>query len=320
VTETTHAPDRPGSSRWFHPTGSLAEGAWKVVVDDRLPGWRHTGLRVADIDGDDMVLALAAAAAERLIIPLHGSFVVEVTNDESSGGTVTYELAGRESVFEGPTDTLYLTSGTGARIRGRGRVAVADSPTSARHPTRHLPRSSAPVELRGRGRSSRQVHDLGTPAVLEAERLIVCEVITPAGNWSSYPPHKHDEHRPGHESRLEEIYYFEVVPAAGAATDHVATTAEPFAVFAATSSPAVEIELDVRVRSGDVALIPGGYHGPAAAAPGYDLYYLNVMAGPDDRVWKIADDPRHAWVRETWASEQIDPRLPITSESNGADR
>jgi 5-deoxy-glucuronate isomerase len=169
---------------------------------------------------------------------------------------------------------------------------------------------AVPVELRGAGASSRQVHNFGVPGALEAERLIVCEVITPAGNWSSHPAHKHDEATPT-ESRLEEIYYFEAAVVRGAAP----ASADPFGLFAAYSSPAGEIDLTAVVRTGDIALVPYGYHGPAAAPPGYDLYYLNVMAGPDpERAWRISDDPDQAWIRDTWAEQRPDPRLPYTAK------
>jgi 5-deoxy-glucuronate isomerase len=111
------------------------------------------------------------------------------------------------------------------------------------------------------------------------------------------------------ESRLEEIYYFEAVSTDGAHDDAA------FGVFSAYSSPAGEIDINARVHTGDIALIPFGYHGPAVAAPGYDLYYLNVMAGPDpDREWLISDDPAHAWVREAWPHQPVDPRLPFTKK------
>ena len=320
------APDRStgrAASTWFHPDGSLARDGWDVLVDGSLPGWRHTGLRVADLRGRR--LDLEPGNVERLLVPLHGSFEVEVTvedrsrdaDDEADSRVIA--LAGRASVFAGPTDTLYLPPGTAATVGGSGRLAVAEAPATRPARIRHLAAGEAPVELRGRGRSSREVHDLGTPAVLDAERLIVCEVITPAGNWSSYPPHKHDEEIPGVESRLEEIYYFEAAPTAGAKDEagsaHPGT--EAFGLFTASSSGATEIALDERVRTGDVALIPGGYHGPAAAAPGYDLYYLNVMAGPGERVWRITDDPAHAWVRGTWDHEPVDPRLPLRRDPEG---
>jgi 5-deoxy-glucuronate isomerase len=169
-----------------------------------------------------------------------------------------------------------------------------------------------PTELRGAGRSTRQVHNLGTPGVISAEKLIVCEVVTPADNWSSYPPHKHDETIPGTESSLEEIYYFEAAPARGLPTP---SASDPFGVFVTYGSPAGKIAINELVRTGDVALVPFGYHGPAAAAPGYDLYYLNVMAGPDpERAWRITDDPAHAWIRSTWEGQEPDPRLPYRKE------
>ena len=294
------------ASPWFHPRGSLARDGWDVVVDASVPGWRHTGLRIADLDGRP--LELEPGDVERLLVPLRGDVEVQVTR---AGLTEAIALAGRPSVFAGPTDTLYLPPGTAASVSGSGRLAVAEAPATRPGRIRHLTAGEATVELRGRGRSSREVHDLGTPAVLDAERLIVCEVITPAGNWSSYPPHKHDEEIPGVESKLEEIYYFEAAAVAGTAS------AAAFGLFTASSSGATEIRLDERVGTGDVALIPGGYHGPAAAAPGYDLYYLNVMAGPGERVWRITDDPAHAWVRDTWNHEPVDPRLPLRRDPEG---
>ncbi|MFE6964831.1 5-deoxy-glucuronate isomerase [Agromyces sp. NPDC057679] len=304
-------------ARWFHPHGSLARDGWSVVVDDTLPGWRHTGLRVAELGERDAAgLELAAGSVERQLVPLSGGGVhVEVV--DADGSAHAFDLGGRDSVFDGPTDTLYLPVGASALVTGSGRIAVAEAAATARHPLRLIGRDEAPVELRGRGQASRQVHDLGTPAVMAAQRLIVCEVITPAGNWSSYPPHKHDEEVPGVESQLEEIYYFEAVPTR---TDSSAPTpsdgAAPFALFSASSSSVTEIAIDERVTTGDVALLPGGYHGPAAAAPGYDLYYLNVMAGPGERAWRITDEPAHAWVRGTWDDEAVDPRLPYPSASH----
>jgi 5-deoxy-glucuronate isomerase len=276
--------------RWFFRRGELAREGWQTVVDGSLPGWRHTGLRVAEAGG----FALPADDVERMVVPLDATSVVI----EHAGGRI--ELAGRASVFDGPADVAYLGIGTAATITADGRFAVAEAPATEHLPVAVLRAGETPVELRGAGSSTRQVHNFGTPGALAAQNLIVCEVITPLGNWSSYPPHKHDTDVPGHESRLEEIYWFEAGP-----------SDEAFGMFAAYSSPGHEIELDERVRTGDVALIPYGYHGPAAAAPGYDLYYLNVMAGPDpDRVWNITDDPAHAWVRSTWDDEAPDPRLP----------
>ncbi|MGW9631715.1 5-deoxy-glucuronate isomerase [Agromyces sp. NPDC055520] len=297
---------------WFHPRESLARDGWQLVVDASLDGWQHTGLRVGDLGGPGgHGLELPAGEIERLIVPLTSGCLVRAYTEDGTLHEV--ELEGRASVFDGATDCLYLPPGSRAALSGTGRVAVAEAPATTRHPLRHIGRDEVPVELRGRGRASRQVHDLCTPAVLDAERLIVCEVITPAGNWSSYPPHKHDEELPGRESALEEIYYFEL---AGADADADADAA-PYGLFSASSSAATEIELDERVHSGDVALVPGGFHGPAVAPPTHDLYYLNVMAGPGERVWRITDEPAHEWVRESWNDEPGDPRLPYPASNEG---
>lgn len=291
--------------QWFFRRGDLGQDGWESVVDDRLEGWQYTGLRVAELaNGDERMLP--AADLERLVVPLAGSF--SVTYRTADGQSSAQQLVGRRSVFDGQPDVLYLPVGASAVLSGRGRVAVAEAPATETHPVTYMPKSRVPLELRGAGRSSRQVHNFGTPEVLAASKFIVCEVITPAGNWSSFPAHKHDENVPGVESRLEEIYYFETAVSRGL---NAPADADPFGLFATYPSSAGEIVIDAIVRSGDIALVPYGYHGPAAAAPGYDMYYLNVMAGPDpERVWNITDDPTHAWVRSSWEGQQVDPRLP----------
>jgi 5-deoxy-glucuronate isomerase len=301
------------NQRWFHHRGELARDGWESIVDGAVPGWEHTGLRIAQLDGSESY-TIDRTGLERIVVPLSGSFTVTYSEGTQ---TTTVTLRGRASVFDGPTDVLYLSSTATAVISGTGRLAVAESPTDVVLPCRHILAEETLVELRGAGASSRQVHNFGMPQALDAARLIVCEVVTPAQNWSSYPPHKHDEHLPGHESRLEEIYYFESAPVSGA----VATGADAFGMFSTYSSPAGEIDISARVHSGDIALVPFGYHGPAVAAPGYDLYYLNVMAGPNpERVWLISDDPAHAWVRETWTGQTVDPRLPFGDKEKGTQR
>jgi len=293
-------------NEWFHPRGALAREGWESVVDGHIPGWRHTGIRVAALGGG--TLALPAGDVERIVIPLSGSFRVD-----HEGATT--KLNGRSSVFDGPTDVVYVGAGQGLAISGVGRVAVAEAVASVRKPSRYLAEAEVPVEIRGAGRDTRQVHNFGTPDALDAAAFIVCEVITPGGNWSSHPAHKHDEHVAGHESRLEEIYYFEAAPARGSLAPD---GADAFGSFATYSSAAGEIDTNALVRTGDIALVPFGYHGPAAAAPEYDLYYLNVMAGPDpERVWLVSDDPKQAWIRSQWAHQSIDTRLPYLPASEG---
>ena len=298
-------------NEWFFARGDLARDGWQTVVDESIPGWKHTGLRVAELAAGEE-LTLASDGRERILVPLAGSFMV---SHAGVGPSETVELAGRASVFDGPTDVLYLSSMATASITGSGRIAIAEAPTMNVYPTVYVAREDVPVELRGAGRSSRQVHNFGTPGALAADKLIVCEVITPAENWSSYPPHKHDENVPGQESRLEEIYYFESAVTKGLPAPD---TADPFGYLRTYSSEAGDIDILAEVRTGDVGLVPFGWHGPCVAAPGYDLYYLNVMAGPDpERAWLISDDPAHGWIRQTWQGQDLDPRLPYGTESEG---
>ncbi len=292
---------------WVYPQGTATEGVWDISLgtsDSALAvaGWKHTGLKVATLAPGARV-DLPAAAEERIIVPLGGAFSAQV-------GGVDYQLAGRPSVFAGPSDVLYTGTDAAVAIASAagGRVAIATAPAKTNHPTRLIAAAKIPVELRGAGNCSRQVHNFGTPATLEADRFIVCEVVTPAGNWSSYPPHKHDEEKDG-ETALEEIYYFETRAASGSAAPAQSDAIGYQRVYASDERP---IDVAAEVRTGDVVLVPYGWHGPAMAAPGYDMYYLNVMAGPGPvREWLISDDPHHGWVRGTWDGQDVDPRLPF---------
>lgn len=299
--------------QWLYERGELARGDWESVVDTATPGWEHTGLRVARMNVGES-LTLPAESLERIVLPLSGSFRVEYSAE--GGGQV--ELTGRPSVFHGPSDLLYLpidsaltVTCTGLGAGGDARVSLSEAPAEVAFPVRYVSASEVAVEMRGAGTSSRQVHNFGTPANLDAAKFIVVEVITPGGNWSSFPAHKHDEDIPGHETALEEIYYFEVAPESGlAAPSH----ADAYAMFA-TYASGEPIAINGLVRTGDVALVPHGYHGPVAAPPGYDVYYLNVMAGPgSERSWLISDDPSQTWIRQTWDTQALDPRLPYLNE------
>lgn len=293
---------------WFYPRGELTRDGWESVVETGSENWKYAGFRVAELNGNSV--SLDAEKLERIILPLNGSFTVTYQL-EGDSGVHTQVLIGRKSVFHGTSDSLYLPTGTSATISGHGRVSVSEAPTENIFPLNYMTAEETPVEIRGAGRSTRQVQNFGTPAALKADRFIVCEVITPAENWSSYPPHKHDEDIPGHESHLEEVYYFETAVTRGATAPD---NADPIGYMRNYGSSAGEIDTLEEVRTGDIGLVPFGWHGPCMAAPGYDLYYLNVMAGPsEERIWLISDDPAHAWVRETWNDQEPDPRLPYTA-------
>ena len=302
-------------SRWFLPLGSARREGCEVLVDDTVDGWQHTGLRVVTLRaGSD--LTVEAGDWEYVVVPLSGS--VRVTAEDADGTTHTARLAGRPSVFAGPTDVAYVPAGSGLVLTGAEptRVAVCAAKVTGGGSTatfRHVRLDEVPVELRGAGQASREVRNFGVPAVLDADSLIACEVVTPAGNWSSYPPHKHDEEREGVESELEEIYYFETQVEGGPAAV-TAPSADPVGYQRVYGTPDRPIDVFAEVRTGDVVLVPHGWHGPSMAAPGYDLYYLNVMAGPSpDRAWLIADDPDHGWIRQTWEHQAFNPEETGTS-------
>jgi 5-deoxy-glucuronate isomerase len=281
-------------SKFYIPARS-ATAPYTVDVTPESAGWTESSLRVVELGSN---LTLDTGDTEVMILPLAGHGAVE-------SGDETFELSLRTSVFDGPSDMVYIGTGQSFTLSGEGRFAICGARAARQLPNRRVAAADVPVELRGAGNCSRQVHNFGTAGVFEADSLIACEVITPGGNWSSYPAHKHDENTPV-ESALEEIYYFEI--------DSGPDDSRGFGYHRVYGTPDRPIEVLEEVRSGDVVLVPHGYHGPSVAAPGYHMYYLNVMAGPgEERAWKIVDDPEHAWLRGTWEDQDVDPRLPLRS-------
>lgn len=278
---------------WFHPAGASATDGWDVHVpaagtsrNRSEPVLTYAGLAVRTMAADD-VLTLAAGATEHLVVPLSGTYIVHADDAE-------YTVGRAGDVFEAAPDVLYLPAHTPAVLQAQtgGQVALASAPTTVAHPIQFRGADQVQVEHRGSAPAARQVRDLGGEHALDAERLLVCEVLTPPGGWSSYPPHKHDEHVPGTESELEEIYYFHIARAGGApARDHAVGYHRTFA------SDERDIDTLAEVRSGDVALVPYGWHGPCMAPPGYRMYYLNVMAGPGQRTWEVTFHPDLEWTR-----------------------
>jgi 5-deoxy-glucuronate isomerase len=283
------------------PYGSTAEGPYVTAITPENAGWAYCGLRVAELPAGGRV-ELATGEDEMIVLPLAGAAEVECDGQR-------FALRGRSDVFSAVTDFAYLPRDAEASIISPegGRFAFPSARAERRLEARYGPASDVPVELRGAGVASRQVNNFCTPQTFGADRMIAVEVLTPGGNWSSYPPHKHDQAGPD-ESQLEEIYYFEVAHGG------------PGYQRAYGSGPGREIDVCTEVSTGDVVLIPHGYHGPSMAAPGYDLYYLNVMGGPGERVWKFCDDPAHAWIRGTWDGVPVDPRLPMTGPGSGGQR
>ena len=204
-------------------------------------------------------------------------------------------IGGRASVFDGLPYTLYLPLGTAFSITADTDCDLAFCYCHAeeQHPARLVTPDDVRIEIRGGGNATRQINHILTPE-FPAHRLLVVEVFTPAGNWSSYPPHKHDVHNPPAEVDLEEIYYYRIDRPEGYAVQKVYTKDR-------------RIDETLTVRDGELVLIPEGYH-PVVAAHGYNVYYLNALAG-SARSMAASDDPDYAWVRAAWREQ--DPRLPM---------
>ena len=284
------------NSKYYVPANSAA-APLNVDVTPESAGWTQSSLWVAELE-PGQTITRHSGPDEIIVIPLSGAATVACDGR-------SYELLGRDSVFEGPSDFAYVGRDHQFSVHSAdgGRFALCGARATSTLPFRYVAKDAVAVELRGAGNCSRQVHNFGTAGEFEADSLIACEVITPGGNWSSYPAHKHDEDSEV-ESQLEEIYYFEIAQGPDGSPG--------FGYHRVYGTPQRPIEVLEEVRSGDVVLVPHGYHGPSIAAPGYDMYYLNVMAGSGPgRAWMICDDPAHTWLREHWKDQEIDPRLPL---------
>jgi 5-deoxy-glucuronate isomerase len=289
------------------PAGAApsADGRYRLDVRPESAGWGYSSLRILEL-APGAEHSFSTGDSEWIVLPLSGGCTV--TGTDAGDRTEVFELTGRASVFASATDFAYIPRDASVRISSPagGRFALTGARCERRLPARYQPASAVPVELRGSGNCSRQVNNFAAAGVFECDKLIAVEVLTPGGNWSSYPPHKHDEHRPGEESELEEVYYFEI------ADSPAGTPGVGYQRVSPSGHGPVGTDLLAEVRSGDTVLIPDGWHGPSIAAPGHDMYYLNVMAGPGaERAWLICDHPDHGWIRSTWPDQPVDPRLPL---------
>ena len=284
---------------YLYPNGSLSEGRDPLRLTPESAGWDYCGLDVLAFGADEQ-RELRTDGFEAGLVPQSGAYRVEVDGR-------TFDLAGRDNVFAAVTDVVYIPVGAELRITcvKPGELAFATARATRRFDPAYIAAGDVTVEVRGAGQATRQINNFMSAATFDgADKLIAVEVLTPEGNWSSYPPHKHDEHT-SKEVPLEEIYYFRISDPQG--------SGEGFGLHR-TYTLDGDINETCAVADGDVFLVPRGYHGPCVAAPGYDMYYLNVMAGPlDERSWMICIDPAHEWVWETWEGVPPDPRLPMTS-------
>jgi 5-deoxy-glucuronate isomerase len=236
-------------------------------------------------DGDLLGVELA-------IVVLGGMCSVRSSAGEWNG------IGGRTTVFDGLPYTLYLPLGTTFSVSADTDcdLAFCYARAEEHHPARLVTPDDVGIEIRGGGNATRQINSMLPPG-FPSHRLLVVEVFTPAGNWSSFPPHKHDVHHPPGEVDLEEIYYYRLEKPEGFAMQKVYTADR-------------RIDETLTVRDGDLVLVPEGYH-PVVAAHGYNVYYLNALAGSAHSL-AASDDPDYAWVRETWRDK--DPRLPMVTK------
>jgi 5-deoxy-glucuronate isomerase len=252
-----------------------ADDAGTVLeVTPESAGWRHVGFRVVKLSAGQSHQG-GEAGREVCLVVLSGTVTVAADGETHAG------LGERADVFSGAPASVYLLAGMDWTITAESdaEVAVCSAPGTGKGAVRVL-RPEA-VEVRGKGTNTRHVRNILSDADDVAESLLVVEVITPGGNWSSYPPHKHDRDAAPDETLLEETYYHRLSPPQGFAFQRVYTEDG-------------SIDETMAVHDGDVVMVPRGYH-PVGAPHGYDLYYLNVMAGPV-RKWVFQNDPAHDWI------------------------
>lgn len=267
------------------PTGE------QLVLTPAVAGWELTGLTSVKLAPGESWDYLNDGV-EGCLVVLGGT--VDVALDDGTAQTFA-DLGARATVFDGPPHALYVpvTARFSVVARTAAEFAYCTAKADERHPARHIRPADVAIELRGDGNALRQINHIVKPD-FPAQRLLIVEVFTPSGNWSSYPPHKHDVHELPGEADLEEIYYYRMSKPEGYAIQRV-------------YSGDGGLDETLTVRDGEIVLIPEGYH-PVVAPPGYDVYYLNVLAG-SARSMAATDDPAYGWVRGTWKSHAGEPPL-----------
>ncbi|MCC6943807.1 MAG: 5-deoxy-glucuronate isomerase [Thermomicrobiales bacterium] len=283
-----------------HSSGVEGNGiALDISVESA--GWEYCGLTVWTLEPGGLLDA-QTGADEVCIVLLGGDCTV-------SAGGQEFRLDSRPSIFAGKTSSVYVPIDSSYQVVANDatQVAVCKSRATRSFPVRYIGPEDVPVEIRGAGNAARQINHIIKPD-FPADTLLVVEVFTPSGNWSSYPPHKHDVSRMPAEADLEEIYYYRIEPADGFAFQRLYTA------DGAIDQPYI-------IRDGDALLMPEGYHA-YAVAHGYTGYYLNILAGDEPvRTMQPFDDPTYGWVRGTWSdsmNEGLSSWQDIDDRINGA--
>ena len=280
-----------------------------LSLDPDIAGWRYLSYRTARLVAGE-TLELPADEQETVVVVLGGGGLVVAAR-----GSAKLVLEGRRSVWDGLPWAAYLTDGTAATVSaapfetdGAVELAIARAPVSGRTGVATAPvligPDDCPIETRGAGNATRQITHIVPPG-FPADRLLLVEVYTPAGNWSSWPPHKHDVDAMPGEAVLEEIYSYRFRrPAQDWAIQRVYR--RPGTPLSESSGSRDGLWV---VHHGDTVIVPDGYH-PFVAAHGIDAYYLNALAG-DRRTMACSFDPDLDFIRERWPTMPVDPRVPL---------
>jgi 5-deoxy-glucuronate isomerase len=265
------------------------KGGELVGFTRQQAGWEWMSFKVTRLLPGQQV-QLQTGEEETVLLWLGGVSVADWGDGEQRVG-------GRANVFEGLPWSLYLPTQHSVKLTAESVCEIAECrvPSTAKFAPRLITPNDVVTGPRGGENASRQIVEVISPD-FPADKLVVFEVYTPGGNWSSYPPHKHDEHKPPVEVDLDEIYYYRIKDPRG---------------FALQNLYRGDLSRDslLKLHDGDVVLVRDGYH-PVVAGPGYDVYYLNFLAGTA-RTMTVTEDPQHVWLRSTW--KQTDPRLPLVT-------
>lgn len=257
-----------------------------IEIGPEEAGWDFVGLRVIRIDAGDF-WNYSTGNDEVCLVPLSGKAKVE-TSDQ------TWEIGREGGIFAGKPTALYLPLDSSFTVTAteNTELAVTTSRATKSFPAKLITPDEIDVEIRGAGNAARQINHIIKPE-FPAATLLVVEVYTPSGNWSSFPPHKHDVSRMPEESKLEEIYYYRIDPPEGFGLQRL---------YAGDGS----FDFAWVIKDGDLMLVPEGYHA-FAVAHGYTAYYLNILAGDEPvRTMQPADDPAFGWVRSTWTEDKVE--------------
>ena len=292
-------------TRRFFPSHEFVFTNGMKSITPQIAGWKYSGLSIFQLEADIPYLVNPSILdnAEGALIPLNATDLAIKIDDQS------FTLKGRRGVFDAATDWIYCAPGSRLEInspRG-GEVAIATAVAQARFPSCYVAVLTS-IEIRGSADATREVRPFMHPDHFKnADRLMAVELITPDGNVSSYPPHRHDGMGDCRISN-EEIYYFRI---GKIGLPHGDSEGFGFHRTYAGIEYDNPFEDNVAIHDGDIYLVPHGYHGPCSAMPGYPMYYLNVLAGENSpRSMDFCDDPNHAWIRQSWNDKSPDPRVP----------